>query len=307
MLNAMQGETKFHRMLRFIFYLSNVYPKTKEECLEYLNIRDSAFYNYCKVLRDTGFDLKCSEARYHIDYPDSEHTVLRNIFHFSEEENYLLARVIDGLDTDAPSSARLKNKLVSFLNRDNAVEAYLLKEKKEKALKLQEAIKAGKQVLLRNYSSGNSQTVSDRLVEPFKFCDDFNLVWAFDTGLKENRQFKTSRIAEVVLTSLPWEYQRQHRAMDTDIFRNTGALDKEVVIEMDLRARNLLIEEYPLSEKYLEEKPQHRYILRVAVAKYEGPGRFCMGLPEDTEVMGDEGFGEYLKQKMNHKKPRKSS
>jgi predicted DNA-binding transcriptional regulator YafY len=303
----MPAETKSHRILRFILYLSNSNPKTREECCQFLEIKDSAFYNYCNVLRDTGFDLVQEEGKYRIDFPDEGHAVLRNILHFSEEENYLLVKIIDALDTDSASSARLRNKLVSFLNRDKAVEEYLIREKKEKALTLGEAIRNRKQALLRNYSSGNSQTVSDRLVEPFRFCDDFNLVWAFDTGLKENRQFKTSRIAEVDVTSLPWEHQRQHRAMDTDIFRNTGALDKEVVIEMDLRARNLLIEEYPLSEKYLEEKPQHRYILRVAVAKYEGPGRFCLGLSEDVEVRGDEGFGEYLKQKMNHKKPRKSS
>jgi hypothetical protein len=298
----MPAETKSHRILRFILYLSNSYPKSREECCEFLGIKDSAFFNYCNVLRDTGFDLVQEEGKYHIDYPDDGHAVLRNILHFSDEENYLLVKVIDGLDTDSASSARLRHKLVSFLNREKAVEEYLVREKKEKALKLIEAVRNRKQALLRNYSSGNSQTVSDRLVEPFSFCDDFNLVWAFDTGLKENRQFKTSRIAEVVVTVLQWEYQRQHKAMETDIFRNTGNLDKEVIIEMDLRARNLLIEEYPLSEKYLEEKPKHRFILRASVAKYEGPGRFCMGLPEDTEVKGDEGFGEYLKIKIRKMK-----
>ena len=86
--------------------------------------------------------------------------------------------------------------------------------------------------------------------------------------------------------------------MPVDIFRNTGELTKEIIIEMNLRARNLLIEEYPLSEKNLEEKECKWFLLKVNVAKYEGPGRFCMGLPEDTEVMGDEGFREYLRKKL---------
>lgn len=293
----MPSDTKTHRILRMILYLSAPFPRTREECCTFLEIRDSAFYNYCNLLRDTGFDLVQNDGMYTIGYPDSGHAVLQNIFHFSEEDNYLLTKVIDALDTDAASAARLKNKLVSFLNRDKVVEEYLTREKKDKALRLNEAIKKRKQVLLRNYSSGNSQTVSDRLVEPFRFCDDFNLVWAFDTGLKENRQFKTSRIAEVVISSLPWEHQHSHKSMDTDIFRNTGSLDKEVIIGLDLRARNLLTEEYPLSEKHLEASGNNHYILKAKVAKYEGPGRFVMGLPEDTEVRGDEGFREYLGRK----------
>jgi hypothetical protein len=58
MLNAMQGETKFHRILRFILFLSNSYPKTREDCCEFLGIKDSAFFNYCNVLRDTGLEEK---------------------------------------------------------------------------------------------------------------------------------------------------------------------------------------------------------------------------------------------------------
>ena len=277
-----------------ILYLSGKQFHTKTECCSFLEIRDSAFYSYCRLLRETGFDLVENNGSYRIDYSDAGHAVLQNILHFSDEENYLLARTIDALDTGLPAKARLRHKLVSFLSRDKAVEDYLVREKKEKELKLHEAVKNKYQVLLRSYSSGNSQTVSDRLVEPFKFCDDFNLVWAFDTGLRENRQFKVSRIAEVVVTPIHWEHERSHHAMETDIFRNTGKLDRELVISMDLRARNLLIEEYPLSEQFLEEKENHNYILKVKVAKYEGPGRFVMGLPKDTEVCGDSGFLEYL-------------
>jgi hypothetical protein len=113
----MPAETKSHRILRFILYLSNSNPKTREECCQFLDIKDSAFYNYCNVLRDTGFDLVQEEGKYRIEYPDEGHSVLRNIFHFSDEENYLLVKVIDALDTDTASSVRPRHKLVSFLNR----------------------------------------------------------------------------------------------------------------------------------------------------------------------------------------------
>ena len=90
-----------------------------------------------------------------------------------------------------------ETKLVSFLNQDKAIESYIHKEKSAIVQFLRKAMQTKKQILLLNYSSGNSQTVRNRMVEPFEFKDDFNLVWAFDTGLKMNRQFKICRIEDI--------------------------------------------------------------------------------------------------------------
>lgn len=90
------------------------------------------------------------------------------------------------------------------------------------------------------------------MVEPFEFRDDFNLVWAFDSLLKQNRQFKVCRIEDVKETLIPWENERFHHSKPVDVFRNTGDLNKQIELRMNLKARNLLIEEYPLSERYLE-------------------------------------------------------
>jgi hypothetical protein len=85
-----------------------------------------------------------------------------------------------------------------------------------------------------------------------------------------------------------------HRSKPVDIFRNTGDLDKEIHLIMNVRARNLLVEEYPLSGRYLTKIRVDRFGLEVKVAKYEGPGRFVMGLIDDIEVLGDEGFKDFL-------------
>lgn len=137
------------------------------------------------------------------------------------------------------------------------------------------------------------------MVEPFEFKDDFNLVWAFDTALKQNRQFKVCRIENIQESPLPWEYERQHQSKPIDIFRNTGDLNKQIECALSLKARNLLVEEYPLAERYLTPAGKNQYLLRAMVAKYEGPGRFVMGLTEDIQVKGNEGFRNYLKIKIN--------
>lgn len=248
----MPSETKTHRFLRLILFLSSSYPRAKEECISFLEIKDSAFYNYRNVSLDTGFDVQQKDGKYRIEYPDQDYQVLRNVLHFSEEDPCLLARCLDML----------------------------------------------KQILLINYASGKSQTVKNRLVEPCEFKDDFNLVLAFDTAIKQNRQFKICRIEGIRESPLPCEYERKHRSKPVDLFRNTGDLNKKIECSLSLRARNLLIEEYPLAERFLSPAGKNKFVLNAPVAKYEGPARFVMGLPEDVQVSGDEGFSEYFENKI---------
>lgn len=295
----MPTETKTHRLLRLIMYLSNSYSKSKEECAAFLGIKDSAFYNYRNVLLDTGFDLRQKDGKYWIEFPDHDHQVLRNVLHFSEEETWLLSRCIDLLEEKPGNASRLKQKLASFLSQDNAIEAYIHKEKSFVVKTLRKAQKEKKQILLINYSSGNSQTVKNRLVEPFEFKDDFNLVWAYEPALNQNRQFKICRIEDVQESPIPWEYERSHRSKPVDIFRNTGDLNRQVECKLTLKAKNLLIEEYPLSERFLTKLSDNQFILKAPVAKYEGPGRFVLGLYDDIESLGDDEFLEYLKIKIN--------
>jgi predicted DNA-binding transcriptional regulator YafY len=221
------------------------------------------------------------------------------VLHFSEEEAYLLSKSIDAIEEKHAVAARLKQKLTAFLNQDKAIENYILKEKSDIVHSLRKAQQQRKQILLVNYASGNSQTVKNRMVEPFEFKDDFNLVWAFDTVLKQNRQFKICRIEDVQETLTPWENERSHHSKPVDVFRNTGDLNKQIDLKMNLKARNLLIEEYPLSEPHLEKLGNNQFRLNIQVAKYEGPGRFVLGLIDDIQVTGDDGFRGYLKEKIN--------
>lgn len=294
----MSTDTKTHRILRLILFLSNGYPKSKDECNSFLEIKDSAFYSYCNLLKNTGFNLCQKEGKYRIDYTEEDFQIFRHILHFSEEEACLLSQAIDQVNGNTAGTARLKNKLVAFLNQDKAVENYLKKEKSDKVQRLYKALKQKKQILLVNYSSGNSETVKNRMVEPFEFKDDFNLVWAFDTGLKQNRQFKISRIQDLIESPISWEYEKQHRAKPVDIFRNTGDLNKSIDLVLSLKARNLLIEEYPLAEQFLNPIAPTRYALKAPVAKYEGPARFVLGLAENIEIKGDDGFKDFIDLKL---------
>ena len=296
----MPRDNKSFRLLRLLLFMSGSYPKTREECIDFIGIRNSAFYNYCNELKYIGFNLKQKEGKYWVESENKPSHILANLLHFSEEEAYILARSIDAIEGHTLAAKRLKQKLVAFLNRDEAVEAYLKKQKSEIVSLLNKATKSKKQVLLINYASGNSQTVRNRRVEPFEFKDDFNLVWAFDTDVKKNRQFKICRMEDVIETPFDWKYERLHHSAPADVFHNTGELNKQAEFELNLRACNLLLEEYPLTEKYITQTTKNHFLFKSPVAKYEGPGRFVLGIAEDIRLFGDDGFREFVEEKANN-------
>lgn len=99
---------------------------------------------------------------------------------------------------------------------------------------------------------------------------------------------------------MPWEHKRFHHSKPVDIFRNTGDLNRKVEFIMNLKARNLLFEEYPLSGRFIYKIKLNQFILKAPVAKYEGPARFVLGLMDDIHIIGDNGFTEFVKGKIKN-------
>lgn len=291
-------ENKTTRILRLILYLSCGYPKSKEECKEYLCIGESSFFNYCNLIKDIGFDIVQKDGSYWISNKHNESNILSKLLYFSEEEGYVLSKAINNTEGKQAIVQNLHNKLNLFLNHDESVKCYINKNKDKMVKTIFNALKEQKQVVLVNYSSGNSQSIRNRTIEPFEFKDDFNLVWGFDIDLEKNRQFKLTRIQEVIVLPIVWRNSHLHRSLPVDVFRNTGDLNKRVEFEMNLRAKNLLIEEYPLSEKYLVQKADNQFLFTVMVSKYEGPARFVLGVIDDVKVIGDNGFWDFLIKKI---------
>ncbi len=63
---------------------------------------------------------------------------------------------------------------------------------------------------------------------------------------------------------------------------------------MSVMAKNLLIEEYPLAEKYLKRKV-NSWILDTDICNYAGACRFYVGLAKEIRVLDSPEFEEYVK------------
>ena len=72
-----------------------------------------------------------------------------------------------------------------------------------------------------------------------------------------------------------------------------------VNLELSLVAYNLVMEEYPLSEKYLRKITDNLYRLECEVGNFLGVGRFILGLPGEVRIIEPKVLKDYVQERMN--------
>jgi predicted DNA-binding transcriptional regulator YafY len=159
------------------------------------------------------------------------------------------------------------------------------------------AIQHKRQVVLRGYYSANSQTQSDRRVEPQCFTDNFATLSAYEPTSGTNKYFRVERISAVEVLPDAMEHEEKHAYFKPDVFGFQGQHEPlQVEWTMTLRASLLLQEEYPMSRALVVPADEPgRYRFSATVYSYKGPGRFVLGFLDDVDVTGSDGFRKYLR------------
>ena len=186
---------------------------------------------------------------------------------------------------------------------NNAVRHQMLSRKvftnQEKAANLasiQTGIQENKMVVLHNYASSNSGEFSDRIVEAYSAYPESNLVVCFDTKDNKCKCFNLSRIGYVEVLDKPWQYKLQHKVIKVDAFHMSGEKSIKCCLELDLFARNLLIEEYPKSKDDLKKTGDpNKWIYDTSVYNVAGIGRFVVGLVNHVHIIEAPELKEYIR------------
>jgi proteasome accessory factor C len=287
------------KLLRLLMLLSGSRRYTLAELMDRFNQSSRTIYRHLEEIENAGFVLNRTGGTYQLQTDNHAVKSLQKLLHFSEEEAYVLYKTIALLQGASPIKDRLAGKL-NALYDFRALSLLPGKNSHEAVSKLGEAIRENKQVLLRAYRSGNSDNIADRTVEPFDFLSDYSGVWCYDTESNSSKHFKIARIEEVAILPTPAIHHAQHSIPFTDAFR-MSAPQAIATIEatLTLKAYNLLLEEYPLAETYIQAVNGH-YHLQIPVANYNGIGRFALGLPGEVKVIGPVEFVEFLKGRVKY-------
>lgn len=216
------------------------------------------------------------------------------LIYFTEEEAYIVAKMINGIDNNNILKQDLQRKLASVYD-STSIGNYLDNPANAANVEaLADAIKHKKQVVLKRYESAHSDEAKDRLVEPIEFTANMIDIWAFDVDKGENRMFKVSRIQEVESTDTYWQFKGKHKVSKPDVFRMTGTMSEKISLQLNIRAKALLLEELPLAEKDLK-RSDGKWVLTTFIHSLEGAGRFVIGLAADVKIIEGESLREYVK------------
>lgn len=289
-------QPKIERLLQLIMLMSSKTDYTIDDLSERLGTSPRSIYRYIETLRRSGFviDKKKSNLYKLIKLPNSS-LDFNKLIYFSEEEAYIINSLITSLDNTNLLKTALQKKLCAIYSLTSLTELITDKASETCITTLGDAIRTKKKVKLKGYESAHSQTITDRCVEPFAFSTNFIDIWAYDLEKNQNRVYKIARISEVEILEEAWEHEPEHRKAATDCFRMNGEEDIKVKMELSIRAKNLLIEEYPLAEKDIYHT-HDTCIFESTVHSLEGVGRFVIGLAGEIRLIDSPALEEYVKE-----------
>ena len=287
-------QPKIERMLRLMKLLAGNTNYTIDELAGKLNMSYRTIYRYIDTFKSSGFAVsKLYGNVYKLGKMPKRAPDFENLIYFSEEEAYIVNSLIDNLDQTNNLKVGLKRKLATIYNSTSIVEYVDKRNISTKVRALTEAVKNKKKVRLIGYESANSDSVKDRLVEPFAFSTNLIDVFAYDLSDLHNKVFKISRIGEVESLDEGWEFEGSHRRQSTDVFRMSGKSPKAIKLRLGIRSKNLLLEEYPLAAKDITRKGAY-WLLETGVYDYAGVCRFYLGLADDIEIQDSPELEAYV-------------
>ena len=294
----MNEQPKLHQLLEMLLFLSSGLRYKIDEIAERFDITVRTVHRYIKTFRDAGFVIpRPKNGYYYIDKNSPYFKEISELLHFSREEAVILQRAIHSIDNENLLKQNLVNKLYALYDFDRVVNTIVKKEHSENIHQLMQAIKFKNQVVLKEYLSANSNEARDRLVEPFDFTTNYVATWAYDVNDRCCKTFKNTRIKSVRILPNLWEYETNHQKLPIDVFRISSNRSFQVTLKLSIRACELLKEEYPLAEEYIQQLNDKQYLFAAPVCGFEGVARFVMGLYDEIEVIGPEELKKYLKNK----------
>ena len=267
---------------------------TTPELTKRLDVCERSTYRYIETLKLAGCTIIKKGKNIHklVKIP-SEGIKLEELVLISSEEAYLIHRMLRSIAGECPLVYNLELKLAAIFDAICITEIVGNKSASENIKELKKAINNHERVVLMNYESGHTMQISSREVEPYAFSTNYADVYAYEIATGQNKIFKVCRIGWVKPTCHAWEYEDKHEVISPDCFRMNGKESTPVTLKMTLMAKNLLIEEYPLSARDLTYENGYWW-LRTTVKSMAGVGRFYLGLSDQIEILDSPELVSYV-------------
>ncbi|TAE21053.1 MAG: WYL domain-containing protein [Cytophagales bacterium] len=288
----MAAQQNLLRALKLIRLLKQRPGKTLRQLAQLLDCDPRHARRFLDTLEEVGFFVEKEGTRPPRFFLFEDER--RQQAEFTEEEAELLQQALTALPSSNPVLAPLRQKIFSHSTLFPLADSLLDGHKSGIVTCLHEAIRNRQQVRLLRYYSANSDTVSDRLVEPHSFSPDYSQLTLYEPASDTVKTFKIGRMEAVELLDTP--QTRPPAEAPTDPFEWPGE-PVRVSLALTQMAAHLLTEDHPLTRPDLHPAPADtafpcRYTGEVR--SWVGIGRFILGLPGHVRIDAPEGLRAYV-------------
>ncbi|HMX38698.1 MAG TPA: WYL domain-containing protein [Saprospiraceae bacterium] len=288
------------RLLRLMRTLiERPFGYTRQQLATKYNVHPDTITNDFKAFVAAGFEMDEPDERYRYSFIfDKPMKRVAELLYFSEEERAMLHTALDNLSTTPEKQRRLKDKLRSLYDYSRLGFSYLRRPHMNKVELLEQAKHEKKQVVLEGYRSSHSNSVADRVVEPYHISPAEDTLQSFDVDKHLPRHFRISRIARVRMLEQAWQFEGHHNIQRTDAFRIVDNEQVNVHLRLSVGARNELEERYPLTRAYIMETADPNFFdfQCMVNSHFYGLSNFILGFYHlDIEVLAPESLREHLR------------
>ena len=288
-------QPRVERVLRLMRLMSGNSYFTIDELAQKLETSYRSIYRYIDTFKEVGFAVEKIHGNvYRLVKMPSPFKDISKLVYFSDEEARILCSLIENLDSTNTLKHSLYKKLAAIYDLTSIREFTGSKSNAGCIQALGNAMEERKKVILKNYASSSSGEVRDRMVEPFGFTNNHIEVWAYDCEKGDCRLFKIPRIDWVDILPEGWTHEAEHHRKQIDAFHMSSDVQIPVKFELTLMAKNLLLEEFPLSEEGIRQV-DGKWVYEGTVGRLEGVGRFCIGLADQVRVIDSPELEAYIK------------
>lgn len=285
------------RQLQLIRLLAMNRHYTVDEIAARVEMGRRQIYRYIKEFNQAGFDIE-SRGSVHRILPSSPFVRdLTDYAYLSPAEAMLVYQMLSVLPSPTARVRAVKGKLMhAFSNRDVPQDDMDMMAG-QNLQNILMAMERGRQVILHNYRSVNSATVSDRLVEPFALVNGNADVRCYEVASHQTKSFRLTRAESIIIQPTLWQYQQEHILPETDPFGYYAHEAKPVTLQMTTEAFQLYCEEIDPHPQY-EQRGDGCVDVHTSYCHPAGISRFILGLMGEVEVVDDENLREHLQQQV---------
>jgi predicted DNA-binding transcriptional regulator YafY len=301
--NSAEGDTtdiaqqKLLGVLQLIRLLKEPGGHTMKQLQEHTAKKLRTLQRYLRLLDEVGYPVEKSfgrPARYFLFEPEGSG---QRYLPLNPAEADLLSRRLADLGTAEPALPGLRQKL--------CLPGLLLPQPHElRGLRLAHildtlalGISLRRQVRLLAYESGNSGTISDRVVEPLALANGSTQLACNDVTEQGYRTYNLSRMGGAELLDTPCTLPDP--GTRPDAFGLGEAADRQPVeLLLTKRAYQQLLRESAEAAADCQQTASGQYRYRGWVNGFHGVGRFVLGLPLEVHIAAPDALREFVRDKV---------